>query len=134
MSRLLPLLLSLAACAAPQPPAMPVTLTLANVSATPLRCQVIYGHWVTGEVPVIAPGASAALAVQRDPATREVFVPREPDGRRMMLEEILCGADADWQDTRTHIDLETVKRGDAGAYALSCSGERETACGPWQPR
>ncbi len=133
MIRCLPLLL-LVACATQPAPSVPVSLTLANAGAEPLRCLVIYGHWVTGDLPVIAPGGSAAVTVQREPASRAVFVPRDPDGRRMMLEEILCGANADWQASRTHIDIEAVKLGEGASYALSCEGGDTIVCTPWQAR
>lgn len=133
MRRLLPLLL-LIACAPVAAQPAPVVLTLANAGLAPLRCQVIHAHWVTAELPVIAPGGAAALTVRRDPATREVFVPRAGDGRPLMLEEILCGADADWSRTLTHIDLEAVKRSEATAFSLSCEVAQRVACTPWQAR
>lgn len=133
MRRLLPLLL-LIACAPVVAESAPVTLTLGNSGAQPLRCQVIHAHWVTGELPVIAPGGMAELKVRRDPATRAVFVPRAGDGRPLMLEEILCGTDADWSRSLTHIDLEAVKRGEAAAFSLSCESAERVACTPWQAR
>jgi len=133
LRRLLPLLL-LIACAPVAAQPAPVALTLANGGDAALRCQVIYAHWVTGELPVLAPGGVARLQAQRDPATREIFVPREGDGRRLMVEEILCGADADWSATLTHIDLEAVKRGAAAAFDLTCDLAGRVACTPWQAR
>lgn len=131
--RRLSALLLLAACvpaAAAEP--VPVALTIANAAGAPLRCQVIYAHWVTGDLPALPTGGTAGLAAFRDPATREVFVPREPDGRRLMIEEILCGLDADWTPTLTHVDLEAVKRSDAAAFDLVCHRAGRVACGAWQ--
>jgi hypothetical protein len=132
LRRLLPLLLLACAPVAAQP--APVALTLANTAGEALRCQVIYAHWVTGELPPLAPGGAATLQARRDPTTREVFVPRDGDGRRLMVEEILCGADADWSATLTHIDLEAVKRGEAAAFDLTCDLADRVACAPWQAR
>jgi hypothetical protein len=127
---LLPLLL----CFATAPVvAEEVALTLANDGARTLRCQIIYAHWVTADLPVLGAGRSVAFTVQRDAATRELFVPREPDGRRMMLEGVLCGADADWGRTLTLLDLEAVTRGADLAFERRCAIETALSCSGWEP-
>jgi len=128
------LLLLLTACApvATEPPE--VTLSLANAGTEPLRCQVIYAHWVTGDLPLLQAGSSVELEVRRDPATREVFVPRPADGRPLMLEEILCGLDRDWSSSLTHVDLEAIKLGENDAFHLTCRSAARVVCAPWEAR
>ncbi len=129
-SLLLPLLLCLAAAPAV---ADEVALSLASDGARTLRCQIIYAHWVTFDLPTLEPGDRVQFTVQRDAATRELFVPREPDGRRMMLEGVLCGADDDWSGTLTLLDLEAVKRSEDLAFERRCAIGTQLACSGWEP-
>ena len=118
---------------APAVAAEEIDLGLANEGARTLRCQIIYAHWVTGELPTLEPGSWLRFTVERDAATREIYVPREPDGRRMMLEGVLCGADDDWGATLTLLDLEAVKRSNDLAYERRCSIEVQLTCSGWEP-
>lgn len=127
MTRLLALLCLLATPAL----ADEISLSVANDGARTLRCQIIYAHWVTGDLPTVGASSAAAFTVQRDPATRELFVPRQPDGRRMMLEGVLCGADDDWGGTLTLLDLEVPKRSDALAFERRCAMDGQLACSGW---
>lgn len=125
------LLLLTAACTAA---ADEVALSVANDGAKTLRCQIIYAHWVTFDLPKLDPGSYVQFDVQRDGETRELYVPREPDGRRMMLEGVLCGADDDWSETLTLLDLEAVKRGDALAFERRCAVDAQLACSDWDAK
>jgi len=130
-SVLLPLLLCFAVT--PASAADGVALSLASEGTRTLRCQLIYAHWVTFDLPTLEAGDRVQFTVQRDTATRELFVPREPDGRRMMLEGVLCGADDDWSRTLTLLDLEAVKRGEDLAFERRCAIESELSCSGWEP-
>lgn len=116
-----------AGCAAPS---RDVVLTIANADTEALRCLVIFGHWVTAEMPVMAPGAEASVTVVRDNADRSLLIRREGDGRAMMVEHIVCDRDAAWGRAFRRLGLDAVRRGDGTGYATRCDG---AGCGPWLP-
>ncbi|MGH6720124.1 MAG: hypothetical protein ACREER_12465 [Alphaproteobacteria bacterium] len=107
-----------------------VVLAIANTGTAALRCLVVFGHWVTADVPVLAPGATASVAVIRDAADRSLHVRREPDGRAMMVEDIVCDRDAAWGRALRHLRLDVVRLGDGSRYATRCG---DAGCAPWTP-
>lgn len=115
------------------PAAEPVTLALANAGAEPLRCQIIHGHWVTGAIPVIPAGGSTEIVVLRDPGERSLFLPREDDGRRLMIEQLACGLDADWSATLTFASVEAARTDRATRFALACDVTRPGGCRAFVP-
>jgi hypothetical protein len=109
----------------------PVTLSIVNAGQAPLRCLVIHGHWVTADVPVIAPGARADVDVLRDPTEKSLFTLRE-DGRRLMIEQIACGLDRNWSATLAYADVEVARSGDAPRAVLTCDVTRPRGCATFQ--
>jgi hypothetical protein len=104
-----------------------VTLRIANDGAEPLRCAVLFGHWVTLELGVIDVGASQALAMKRDAGDGSLYVLRE-DGRKMMIENVVCGADRSWTETRGQIPLLPVRAGRDRAPWISCRIDDRLTC------
>jgi hypothetical protein len=101
-----------------------VTLVLRNEGASTIRCTLILGHWVTRDVPVLAPGAAATIAMKRQPEDGALYLLRADGRRRMMVETLLCGDDARWWETRAEIALQPLRAGAARLEAACRMVER----------
>jgi hypothetical protein len=104
-----------------------VTLRIANDGAEALRCVLLFGHWVTLELGLIDAGAAQALAMKRDAGDGSLYVLRE-DGRKMMIETIVCGADRSWTETLGQIPLLPVRAGRGRELWISCRIDDRLAC------
>jgi hypothetical protein len=109
---------------------VPIEVTIENRSEGPLRCLLVFAHWTTLEVPVIAPGGTASVVVNRA-ADRALFIPRPQDGRPMMLEALHCGGDGRWSETLLKLDWRTPMLADGRSFRLACGGEGRLSC-RWQ--
>ena len=69
-----------------------VTLSIKNDDTQSLRCTVVFAHWVTTDVGPIASGETATVAMTHGPQPGALHIARF-DGRPMMIENIICGAD-----------------------------------------
>jgi hypothetical protein len=111
---------------------VPIEVRVVNGSTEPLRCLMVFAHWTTLDLPVIAPGGHASVELQRA-ADRSLFVRRRQDGRPMMLEALHCGHDARWAQTLVKLDWATPMRSDARAFRLACMGAESLSC-RWEDR
>ena len=105
---------------------VPIAVQVANGSSQPLRCLMVFAHWTTLNLPVIAPGGHASLVLERAP-DRALFVRRQ-DGRPMMLEALHCGHDGQWSQTLLKLDWATPMLSDAHAFRLACIGAESPSC------
>jgi hypothetical protein len=109
----------------------PLTIALRNSGAEPLRCQLIFGHWVERSLGEIAPGASIRLDLMRAGEDGGIYVMR-PDGeRKMMVENVICGRTETWQATLGQVDLAPLRVRAATAALASCAapaGAGRVAC------
>jgi hypothetical protein len=104
-----------------------VTLSIKNDDPSSLRCSVIFAHWVTTDVGPIAPGQTATVAMTRGPQPGALHIARF-DGRPMMIENIICGAEQNWSDSFDQLPL-TLVRDDAGsAYQMDCRTAPRVVC------
>jgi hypothetical protein len=106
---------------------MPIEVAIENRSAQPLRCLLVFAHWTTLDLPVIAPGDTAAVVLNRA-ADRALFMPRPQDGRPMMLEALHCGEDARWSETLLKLDWRMPMLADGRSFRLACGGEHRLSC------
>lgn len=104
-----------------------VEVTIANGSGKPLRCLIVFAHWTTLDLPVIAPGGNGSVLVNRA-ADRALFIPRPQDGRPMMLEALHCGHDARWSQTLVKLGWTTPMLSDGRSFLLSCIGDDRLSC------
>lgn len=107
---------------------LPVSLTIANGGTEALRCVLLFTHWVTRELGVIAPGDRFRLALFRDPADGALFIPRDDGERLMMVESLLCGRDADWADSRGQVPLLPLQASRAQAFVTACRAATPVTC------
>jgi hypothetical protein len=120
---LVPLLLG----GAPRASDAGVTLSIKNSGTQPLRCLIVFGHWVTTDVGPIAPGTTATVAMTRGPQPGALHVARF-DGRQMMIENIVCGAVKDWSDSLEQLPLTSVRDGAGSAYDIACRAKTRLTC------
>jgi hypothetical protein len=109
---------------------VPIQVAIENGSAHPLRCLMVFAHWTTLDLPVIAPGGHASVVLNRA-ADRALFMPRPQDGRPMMLEALHCGEDGRWSETLLKLDWMAPMRSDRRSFRLACGGEERLSC-RWQ--
>jgi hypothetical protein len=121
-------------CAEPQPAGAAddaVTLRIANDGTQALRCVVLFGHWVTRELGAIDAGASHDLAMMRDAGDGSLYVLRD-DGRRLMIENVVCGADRAWTETLGQVPLLPVRDSRDREFRTSCRIDQRLNCTPPQ--
>lgn len=123
----------LGSCA--QDPASPqdqaVTLSLTNRGGEPLRCRLMFGHWVDKDLGDLAPGASAELNWMQAAKDGALYVMRAVGQRRMMIETIQCARPGRWMETFGQVDLSPIRSRRARAIEASCAapaGEKRVAC------
>ena len=107
----------------PAPAAAPdshnITLSIANDSPEPMRCLILFAHWVVTEAGTIPPGDALAVAMSRQDSDGALWIARA-DGRRMMIETIACGAAGRWAQTRGQVPLLPARAGRDAGYRTTC--------------
>lgn len=80
------------------------TLSIRNDSSEPLKCVILYGHWITTDIAEIAPGKAQRVDIMRAAKDGALYIPRF-DGRHMMIERIACGRVDSWWESSGDIPL-----------------------------
>jgi hypothetical protein len=97
-----------------------VDLSIRNAGPVALRCMILFGHWITRDIGPIAPGGGAEVAMWRGQPAGALYIPRF-DGRKMMIENLVCGSDAAWAETYEQIPLAALRDGAAAArFRTAC--------------
>jgi hypothetical protein len=107
-----------------------VTLSIKNDDAQSLRCMVVFAHWITTDIDPIASGETATVAMTRGPQPGALHIARF-DGRPMMIEHIICGADNDWSNSVDQLPLNAVRDGAGATYQIACRTAERVVCAPW---
>lgn len=108
-----------------------VRIDLRNAGAEPLRCQLIFGHWVERGLGEIAPGAAIRLDLMRAAEDGGLYVMRYDGQRRMMVENVICGGLENWRESLGQVDLGELRRRPVVAAEASCAapdGPGRVAC------
>src|SRR5215813_10426845 len=132
MPALILLLSALLLCGAARPAiaADPsVELVIANAVDEPLRCTILFGHWVTQDVGPIAAGGSATVSMWRGQPAGALYIPRF-DGRKMMIENVICGAESAWAESLDQIRLSPLRDAAGRRFATSCAEAGHVSCTP----
>lgn len=128
----------LAGCAGDATTADPeVLIRISNARAEPLHCRLIYGHWVERDLGLATIGGGTAtgiaVTVQQQPEDGALYVLRDDGKRRMMVENIFCAEENNWQATVGQVDLSVVRQARPREVWVSCAlpetGGR-VACSP----
>jgi hypothetical protein len=104
-----------------------VMLSIKNDDTSSLRCSVVFAHWVTTDVGPIAPGETATVTMTRGPQRGALHITRF-DGRPMMIENIICGAEQNWSDSFDQLPLTSVRDASASAYQMECHAAPRIVC------
>jgi len=104
-----------------------VELALGNDGGRPLRCMILFGHWITQDLGMIAPGGAAKVAMWRGQPAGALYIPRF-DGRKMMIENIVCGDDAAWGETLGQVPLLPIRSSGEGHFTVACRLAGRVAC------
>lgn len=122
------LVLLLAACAAPAPQRAPLALTIRNTEASePLRCVMVVAHFVSVDVGVIQPGGTRDLDFTRVVDTGSLIV-NAADGREMEVENLLCGGDTRWSETRGDVPLMPLRAATKARLEAACDLTPRLSC------
>jgi len=104
-----------------------VALSIRNDGPVALRCMILFGHWITQDVGPILPWASANVSMWRGQPAGALYIPRF-DGRKMMIENLVCGSDAAWAETYDQIPLLPLRDSAAGGFRTACRPAGRIAC------
>ena len=107
----------------------PVDLTIRNDTGSPLRCTVVLAHFVTRALEPIPPSGELALALERHAASGTLAFGWH-DGAPMLVENILCGSDGDWDATRTDLPLTPIRAGTGDAFACTIAAGADCGMQP----
>ena len=109
-----------------------VAMTLTNAGTVPLRCRLMFGHWVDRDLGTLAPGASVALQMRQSARDGALYVMRGDGQRQMMIETIQCARPGAWMETFGQVDFALVRSTRTHAIDASCQaprGDGRVACG-----
>ena len=106
------------------------SLTIRNDGGEPLKCVILFGHWVTSDIADIAPGQSRDVKIMRAVKDGALYMPRF-DGRHMMIERIACGRTTGWWESIGDIPLLPLREKAEAASETYCKiGERAVCTVP----
>jgi len=119
------LVLMLAACQTGAPSDDPsVVIRITNARPGPLQCRIMFGHWVDRDLGVTEMGAGnsggISVTVQQQKKDGALYIMRDDGERRMMVENIFCAREGDWQATVGQVDLAAVRAVRAREAWISC--------------
>jgi hypothetical protein len=109
----------------------PVTLALSNAGHEPLRCRLMFGHWVDRDLGALAPGAATGIDMTQAARDGALYVMRADGGRKMMIETIRCAQSGDWMANFGQVDFAPIRSRRAEAIEASCAapvGGGRTLC------
>ena len=109
----------------------PVTLALANAGTEPLRCRLMFGHWVDRDLGALAPGAATEINMTQAASDGALYVMRADGERKMMIETIQCAQSGDWMETFGQVDFAPIRSRRTHAIEASCAapvGGGRTIC------
>ena len=104
-----------------------VEIAIANAGNQPLRCMILFGHWITQDLGVVAPGGASKIAMWRGRPAGALYIPRF-DGRKMMIENVVCGGLAAWGETLGQIPLLPIRASSGARFAVACKLADRVGC------
>lgn len=125
-------LLVLAACTGASEPTADdeesVVLSLSNAGGEALQCRILFGHWVEQDLGQLAAGSTRDIALRRQHSDGGLFLPRASDGRRMMIENLVCGPLQDWWERRADVPLLPLRASTARQFGTTCAVTDRARC------
>ena len=96
-----------------------VELKVHNSGTVTLRCVTVLAHFVSLPSTEIAAGAALDITYFRGADDGTLYVLRD-DGRKMMIENLLCGSTDEWDATRGEVPLLQVRSSSDDNMDFSC--------------
>jgi len=100
-------------------------IRISNARAAPLQCRMMFGHWVDRDLGVATIGGGTAtgiaVTVQQQPEDGALYIMRADGERRMMVENIFCAEENNWQATVGQIDLAKIRTARPREVWVSCA-------------
>jgi hypothetical protein len=109
----------------------PVTLTLKNAGAEPLRCRLMFGHWVDRDLGDLAPDVTTEIAMTQSAGDGALYITRSDGARQMMIETIQCAQPGNWMQNFGQVDFAPIRSRRVALVEASCAappGEGRTIC------
>lgn len=109
----------------------PITLTLQNAGIEPLRCRLMFGHWVDRDLGELAPGAATEIAMTQAAGDGALYILRSDGARRMMIETIQCAQSGNWMQNFGQVDFAPIRSRRVRSVEASCAapaGGGRVAC------
>lgn len=133
---LLALTLVGAACGRSEPPPETsedrgVALRLSNSGDMPLRCRILFGHWVERDFGELAPGGEVTIEMMQSAEDGALYIPRSDGRRLMMIENIVCARSGDWMASFGQVDLAPLRTKRPVRVTADCAipaGSARVAC------
>jgi hypothetical protein len=125
------LCVALLASCTPDSQDRPVTLALKNAGAEPLRCRLMFGHWVDRDLGELAPDAATEIAMAQAAGDGALYITRSDGARQMMIETIQCAQPGDWMRNFGQVDFAPIRSRRAALVEASCAappGGGRTVC------
>ena len=114
--------------AEPAGPSAPVRLEVVNgTNASHLRCQLVFAHFVTLEFAPVFAGNNIVIRLRRDMDDGTLIYQRS-GGRRMAVENILCGITGNWQATRNDLNMTALRQGQRADLRFLCEAPKALSC------
>ncbi len=112
----------------PSGPSAPVRLEIVNATATSrLGCQLVLAHFVTLDLAPILAGDETVITLDRD-LNDGTLIYRHDGGRRMAVENILCGIAANWRATRADLNIAELRAGRRANLRIICQQPKALSC------
>jgi hypothetical protein len=128
--------LFVAGCAQPVPTSAAdptVHVTLSNSGPTPLRCRIMFGHWVNRDLGILTPGNDTGFDVRQSPKDGALYIMRSDGQRRMMIQNLYCAVGGGPQSTEEQVDLAPARASRPSAIVARCAmqpGGSRVECPP----
>ena len=109
----------------------PVIFALKNAGAEPLRCRLMFGHWVDRDLGELAPGDVTEIAMTQAAGDGALYITRSDGARQMMIETIQCAQPGDWMRNFGQVDFAPIRSRRATLVEASCAappGGGRTVC------
>ncbi len=114
--------------AEPSGPSVPIRLEIVSAAVTSrLACQIVLAHFVTQDIAPIPAGGETAIALERD-LYDGTLIYRHDGGRRMAVENILCGLATNWRATRADLNLAALRAGQRATLRIICEAPKALSC------
>lgn len=104
-----------------------VDIDIANADTSTLRCVTVLAHFVSLPEVSITPGDTLRINYFRGATGGTLYVLRD-DGRQMMVENLVCGRNDDWDATRGEVPLLAVRESPHQNVKLTCRIDGRLEC------